>query len=213
MLVHCIAGISRSATVVMAHIMASQQLDCPRAFRVLKKAHKATHPNEGFRNQLKIFDSMGGKIDNDHPEYKLYKLQVAVDDYNDGHVENIPMAADPETTAGSAAAAATFAFAGRGELIRCKKCRRKLAYDNNFLEHDPGSGQVAFRWHKRETAMTSPLTAAKEVQTKQGLMCTSIFVEPIGWMADLIADGMHEGNLCTVITTQHNTTQQTTPTT
>ena len=115
--------------------------------------------------------------------------------HSTGHVEKIPLAPDPETPAGAAAAAGTFAFAGRGELVRCKKCRRKIAFDNNFLEHEPGSGQVAFRWHKRETAMTSPLTAAKEVATKLGLQCTSIFVEPIGWMSDLIADGLHEGNL------------------
>ena len=48
--------------------MASQQLPCPKAFRILKKAHRASCPNEGFRAQLKLFEAMGCKIDNDFPE-------------------------------------------------------------------------------------------------------------------------------------------------
>ena len=35
-------------------------------------------------------------------------------------------------------------------MCRCKKCRRKLATQFNLLEHDYGSEQLAFRWHKRE---------------------------------------------------------------
>jgi hypothetical protein len=32
-----------------AYVMATQGLSCPKAFRVLKKKHKLSCPNEGFR--------------------------------------------------------------------------------------------------------------------------------------------------------------------
>jgi dual specificity phosphatase 12 len=75
-LVHCLQGVSRSAMLVMAHIMATQDLDCPKAFRVLKKKHKPSCPNEGFRVQLKLFGNMGGVINVNHPEYVTVPLAL-----------------------------------------------------------------------------------------------------------------------------------------
>lgn len=39
-LVHCNAGVSRSATVVMAFVMQKMQMDCPAAFRMIKGIHR-----------------------------------------------------------------------------------------------------------------------------------------------------------------------------
>ena len=53
---------------VKAYVMATEQLPCPKAFRVVKKAHRPACPNEGFRAQLKLFEAMGFKIDPEYPE-------------------------------------------------------------------------------------------------------------------------------------------------
>ena len=51
-LVHCIAGKSRSATVVAAWLMATENLSATEAIADLKGRHERTDPNRGFRDWL-----------------------------------------------------------------------------------------------------------------------------------------------------------------
>jgi hypothetical protein len=60
--------------------MSQEHLDCPSAFRKLKKAHRPAFPNEGFQAQLKLYGKMGGRIDPDNPEYRLFRLEHLVDE-------------------------------------------------------------------------------------------------------------------------------------
>uniref|UniRef100_A0A4D5R988 protein-serine/threonine phosphatase n=1 Tax=Scolopendra viridis TaxID=118503 RepID=A0A4D5R988_SCOVI len=55
-LVHCNAGISRSAAVVIAYVMKTQGLRYEQAFEMVK-SKRSIKPNEGFLNQLKSYDS------------------------------------------------------------------------------------------------------------------------------------------------------------
>eukprot|EP00026_Physarum_polycephalum_P008812 Phypoly_transcript_08913.p1 GENE.Phypoly_transcript_08913~~Phypoly_transcript_08913.p1 ORF type:complete len:456 (+),score=104.39 Phypoly_transcript_08913:70-1437(+) len=55
-LVHCMAGVSRSASVVIAYIMHAEKVSFQVAFEKLKKARPFVHPNEAFRRQLQIFE-------------------------------------------------------------------------------------------------------------------------------------------------------------
>ncbi|KAF0556690.1 dual specificity protein phosphatase 19 [Gigaspora margarita] len=56
-LVHCHQGVSRSASVVIAYIMRSQQLSFEDAFKLVKGKRSAIRPNAGFLKQLKTFES------------------------------------------------------------------------------------------------------------------------------------------------------------
>lgn len=70
----------------MAHVMASQSLPPPKAFRVVKKAHRPPCPNEWLRGQLKLFWGMGCQLklfwemgcqlDGGNAEFRLFKLQT-----------------------------------------------------------------------------------------------------------------------------------------
>ncbi len=51
-LVHCQAGISRSATVVIAYIMRSKRYSLQDAFNFVKRKRSIIFPNAGFRQQL-----------------------------------------------------------------------------------------------------------------------------------------------------------------
>ena len=57
-LVHCFAGASRSATIVIAYIMWKYQLGFSEAFETVKKRRPIISPNIGFIRQLKIFDKL-----------------------------------------------------------------------------------------------------------------------------------------------------------
>ncbi|CAF1166042.1 unnamed protein product [Adineta steineri] len=56
-LVHCYAGISRSATVVLAYLMTIGDYDVDKAIQIVKGARGFIHPNPGFLSQLKRYQS------------------------------------------------------------------------------------------------------------------------------------------------------------
>jgi len=55
-LIHCMAGISRSSTVTLAYLMAATGLSLDECFAALKSARSCVRPNEGFWKQLKAFE-------------------------------------------------------------------------------------------------------------------------------------------------------------
>jgi len=56
-LVHCMGGISRSTSVVIAYIMFTLNLPFDKAYEFVKKQHGKTNPNPGFVSQLKKLEA------------------------------------------------------------------------------------------------------------------------------------------------------------
>ncbi|NXX76792.1 DUS15 phosphatase, partial [Urocolius indicus] len=54
-LVHCLAGISRSTTVVVAYVMAVTELSCQEVLEAVRSVRPVANPNPGFRQQLVEF--------------------------------------------------------------------------------------------------------------------------------------------------------------
>ena len=55
-LVHCFAGLSRSATAVIAYLMAKQGMRLDEAYMLTKKGRPNIYPNDGFFDQLIALD-------------------------------------------------------------------------------------------------------------------------------------------------------------
>ena len=68
-LVHCMAGASRSATVVIAYLMWIKKWEYEQTFDYVKSKRPIVRPNDGFQDQLKIFEKL--LIDN---EYNIDKI-------------------------------------------------------------------------------------------------------------------------------------------
>jgi hypothetical protein len=58
-LVHCQAGISRSATIVIAYCMWKERLSADAATALVSAARSAIWPNMGFKTQLREFERLG----------------------------------------------------------------------------------------------------------------------------------------------------------
>ena len=55
-LVHCAAGASRSATIVIAYLMWNKKMPYKEALAFVKKKRSIVWPNPGFTDQLEIFE-------------------------------------------------------------------------------------------------------------------------------------------------------------
>lgn len=56
-LVHCVAGVSRSTTVVCAWLMKTYGMDRDKALTFVKSRRSIVHPNDGFMNVLKQWET------------------------------------------------------------------------------------------------------------------------------------------------------------
>ncbi|XP_051867567.1 dual specificity protein phosphatase 12 isoform X2 [Pristis pectinata] len=160
-LVHCHAGVSRSAAVVTAFIMKTDNLSFEEAYSKLKAIKPDVRINDEFVKQLKLYEVMGCKVDLTSADYKQYRLQKVTEKYPE--LQNLPrelFALDPMSLGKTSEA-----------IYRCRKCRRCLFRGSSNLTHVPGTGPAAFA-HKRLT------------QTRGGdhTRCTSYFIEPVQWM-------------------------------
>ena len=57
-LVHCMAGASRSATIVIAYLMWIKKMKFDEALNFVISKRPIVDPNDGFREQLKIFEKL-----------------------------------------------------------------------------------------------------------------------------------------------------------
>ena len=54
---HCVAGVSRSASIVCAYLMVHEGLSLEEARKLCKKQRPCTRPNESFLKQLKAWSA------------------------------------------------------------------------------------------------------------------------------------------------------------
>ncbi|XP_060067093.1 dual specificity protein phosphatase 19-like [Ylistrum balloti] len=54
-LVHCNAGVSRAATIVIAYVMSREGMTLQHAYSHVKDKRPAIRPNDGFQSQLKAY--------------------------------------------------------------------------------------------------------------------------------------------------------------
>ncbi|MBN3284335.1 DUS12 phosphatase, partial [Polyodon spathula] len=176
-LVHCHAGVSRSAAVVTAFMMKTHSLNLSDAYVKLQNIKPDVKIIEEFLDQLELYETMGCKVDETSPVYKQYRLRKVTEKYPE--LKNLPrevFAADPTSPGQTQSSEA---------ICRCRKCRRALFRSSSILNHTPGTGPAAFA-HKK----FSHLTAVCGDQSQ----CTSHFIEPVQWMEQALL-GVLDGQL------------------
>lgn len=57
-LVHCNAGVSRAAAIVIGFLMNSEEISFNSAFTVVKNARPSICPNSGFMEQLRTYQEV-----------------------------------------------------------------------------------------------------------------------------------------------------------
>ena len=75
-LVHCAAGISRSATIVIAYIMWKQKKTYVEARKFVASKRKVIAPNIGFVEQLRLFDDLLRKHNYDLDKIDFTRIKI-----------------------------------------------------------------------------------------------------------------------------------------
>ncbi|KAG7086674.1 hypothetical protein E1B28_002614 [Marasmius oreades] len=72
-LVHCVMGVSRSTTVLVAYLMQSRRMSPNAALRLIQQSRPSVMPNYGFLKQLDVFAECDYYPSSDNPSYVYWK--------------------------------------------------------------------------------------------------------------------------------------------
>lgn len=178
--IHCQAGCSRSVAFTVAYLMYRYGLNLKNALHAVKRKRPIAQPNDNFLVQLKLFEKMGGSyVDHDHPAYKQWKLTTSVkldpsgaeilshdDTFKKDEVKDLSKMTPDQLS--------------KVTLLRCKKCRQRLAFSTSFVEHKPPSRESSEGHFIRRAAGSHRIIDIKESQDQ----CSHFFVEPLNWMKE-----------------------------
>ncbi|RUS70164.1 hypothetical protein EGW08_022076 [Elysia chlorotica] len=189
-LVHCQAGISRSSTVVIAYLMHKLGLSKQQATDRVTSIRRIARPNDGFEEQLQLFEHMGGRLDKNHSEFRAYQLGKLVVKFQCGQFSGgVPESEIPAEVY----VEPDYSAKGKAAFFKCRKCRLFLFHSGALTSHTVGEGESAFDWRSKVPA--SQKRAGQDGDTAssntgQGpVKCVrSLFVDPLVWMKGKIHD-------------------------
>ncbi|KAI8138105.1 protein-tyrosine phosphatase-like protein [Fennellomyces sp. T-0311] len=195
-LVHCQAGVSRSVSVMAAYLMRSLKISPKAALDIIRDHRAFAQPNDGFMDQLELYYVLQYDVDPKHAAYRRFLVVgMAKEQQDHGYIANLALTPTPEMDSQSQL------------IIRCKKCRHVLVNKEHILEHQPGKGQQAFAYLKRNAELnvtaSAAVTPSLHTQPLNPLLaslgtsnsnCSSYFIEPMEWIIGL-QDGLLEGRI------------------
>eukprot|EP00899_Mesostigma_viride_P029501 jgi/Mesvir1/9736/Mv12200-RA.1 len=136
--VHCHAGVSRSAAVLTAYLMVTERRSFADALASLQQASEGALPNDNFCQQLLLFERMGCTLDTSFPDYKQHRLASLAKKRLQGHSGASLLASDlvPATEPASTAASTS----GGGGASRAVKQGLSLCQDVSVGAASQGGG-------------------------------------------------------------------------
>ncbi|KAL3682065.1 hypothetical protein R1sor_000087 [Riccia sorocarpa] len=192
-LVHCMAGVSRSAAVILAYLMRTERLSVEDALTSLRESSATACPNSGFMDQLQMFEDMGFKVDHGSSIYKKFHVFNLGEAYGKGEkIESSRFASDPGEASSSLIEDLVSKLCVNGVekspmLYRCRKCRRLVASESNVVTHNLGLGESSFKTKRKASGRCDDYGEPK---------CSSIFVEPMKWMTAVVQGDVEGKLLC-----------------
>ncbi|EFA76776.1 putative protein tyrosine phosphatase [Heterostelium album PN500] len=177
-LVHCFAGMSRSASICIAYMMRKLNIDYSDAHGLLLDARRIIYPNRGFVKQLMEYEEelIERKKQAEKEAKRQAKLELKQQQQLQQEAEQLvtetgeklsqlqveSLVADEEEEEEEE---------DEGEIkYCCRKCGKALFYPKDISKHDRGDGQNSFKWGRREKTMSG----SEE--------CTSYFLKENEWV-------------------------------
>ncbi|KAF9994679.1 dual specificity phosphatase 12 [Entomortierella chlamydospora] len=200
-LVHCMAGASRSVTIVCAYMMKTKGMSAAEALLAVQALRPIADPNDGFIKQLLLYGEIEYELDINRTPYRRFLMaSMASQREIFGYIEDMTLAADPSIVLASPASLASSSSSSSSmpsatatrtlpqTPIKCKKCRRALVARDSVITHTPGQGQNAFQYRKRNATLHVSEAIQSNTSTitpQSSTTCQSYFIEPVEWIQGL----------------------------
>ncbi|KAG0248292.1 hypothetical protein BGZ95_008122, partial [Linnemannia exigua] len=95
-LVHCMAGASRSVTIVCAYLMREQKMSAADALKHVQSLRQVAEPNDGFMTQLLLYSQIEYDVNVNRTAYRRFLIASdAAQREMLGYIEDMTLAADP----------------------------------------------------------------------------------------------------------------------
>ncbi|CAF1232169.1 unnamed protein product [Rotaria sordida] len=142
-LIHCLAGVSRSATIACMWLMRRHKLSANDALKRLKLARSSIHPNMSFAAQLYLFEQMNNQFDVNHGLYKEFHFERARALYidHDTDIEGIDKKNELRQQFRKAFTLPYgHATCTETETYMCRQCQNELFTNADLSRHSEGVG-------------------------------------------------------------------------
>lgn len=135
-LIHCHAGVSRSATIAAMYLMRKYSLTREQAIEriISKRPHWIVKPNDGFLRQLDLFYQMNYNIDYNNQLYKDFQRENKYKStINNNDNATIVLVENDHTN----------------REYKCRNCHEKLFTNNDIQQHEQESNILCNQNHSQ----------------------------------------------------------------
>ncbi|KGB74935.2 dual specificity phosphatase 12 [Cryptococcus deuterogattii R265] len=183
-LVHCQAGMSRSASIVAAYLMTEFDLDPMEAVAMIRDKRPVIEPSATFWYQLGLFYNTDGKVSLKDRSTRQYYMERTTTQFINGDgtapsVEKMakypasPSPSNPPTPKG---------YARR--KIRCKMCRRHLAVREHMMDHILDQAPSVPASRPRTPSGASITSQRASFSSNAGMRFTDVIEEGVGLLTE-----------------------------
>ncbi|KAL5257666.1 hypothetical protein ACHWQZ_G012550 [Mnemiopsis leidyi] len=163
MLVHCLAGVSRSVTAIASYLIGTLGFTAPQAVCIIREGRPRAGPNDGFCNQLIVFEKRiqrekGGRLVTEDP---LAKRQIEQTLQGGEKYSNFNLARRiilEKQGEGSI----KFGIPNLEFALHCKQCGKFLVEWDDLMDHDPSSSLRGRKQHLEPEDLVSERTIGKD---------------------------------------------------
>eukprot|EP01117_Protostelium_nocturnum_P010305 TRINITY_DN3701_c0_g1_i1.p1 TRINITY_DN3701_c0_g1~~TRINITY_DN3701_c0_g1_i1.p1 ORF type:complete len:336 (-),score=65.43 TRINITY_DN3701_c0_g1_i1:28-1035(-) len=124
-LVHCMMGLSRSVSIVAAYLIHTFGMSDIVALKKVEDKRGLISPNEGFRNQLRLYSLMEGKLDGSTRYHKIYQIGLLKSKRDNAQLNRNALQVRPPQGVQQA------------EQYACFHCSSFLFHKGNVYQHEP----------------------------------------------------------------------------
>ncbi|OWT39927.1 dual specificity phosphatase 12 [Cryptococcus neoformans Bt1] len=183
-LVHCQAGMSRSASIVAAYLMSQYDLDPMEAMTMIREKRPVVEPSATFWHQLGLFYNTDGKVSLKDRSTRQYYMERTTTQFINGDGTAPSMEKMAKYPASPSPSNPPTPKDHVRRKIRCKMCRRHLAVREHMMDHILDQAPPVPASRPRTPSGASISSQRASFSSNAGMRFTDVVGEGAGFLTE-----------------------------